>query len=80
MSLTSKTMPATKHISQFDIVELTEPVGKAAAGTRGGVLDLLDDGMAMVELTSLPASVGVDRIVVVPLKTLGLVNRTPHHT
>lgn len=72
-------MPATTHISQFDIVELTEPVGRAPAGARGGVLDFLSDGMAMVELTSLPAEAGVDRIVIAPLAKLGLVGPAPRH-
>jgi len=37
------------------------------------VLDLLGEGKAMVEFTSLPAELGVDRILVVPLDKLRVI-------
>jgi hypothetical protein len=66
-------MAVAHRIAHYDIVELTDSIGNASAGERGGVLDLYDDGTAMVELTSLPAALGVDRIVVAPLTKLRLV-------
>jgi len=62
---------AVSHrIARYDIVELLEPVDEHAAGERGGVLELYEDGTAMVELTSLRADIGVDRIIVAPLRKL----------
>ena len=55
-------MAVSRRIARYDIVELMEPVDEHAAGERGGVLELYEDGTAMVELTSLPADVGVDGI------------------
>jgi len=71
-------MAVTHRIARYDIVELTEPVDEASAGERGGVLELYDDGTAMVELTSLPAELGVDRIVVAPLGKLRVVDAHSH--
>lgn len=73
-------MAVTHQISRYDIVELTEPVAEHSAGERGGVLDLYDDGSAMVELTSLPAELGVDRIVVAPLAKLRVVDARSDHS
>ncbi len=70
-------MSVTKRIAEFDIVELTEPVDRAPAGARGGVLDVLDGGKAMVELTTLPGEMGLDRIVVAPLEKLRVVDPAP---
>lgn len=70
-------MPAIKHIAEFDIVELTEPIDRAPAGARGGVLDVLDGGKAMIEITTLPSEMGVDRIVVAPLEKLRVVDPAP---
>ncbi len=66
-------MTATKHIAQFDIVELLEPVDAAPIGARGGVLDILSDEVAMVEITTLPLEPLLDRIVVVPLDKLRVI-------
>jgi hypothetical protein len=66
-------MTATKHIAEYDIVELTEPVEAAPAGSRGGVLDIFSDGMAMVEITSLPAEMDIDRLIVAPLGKLRVI-------
>lgn len=66
-------MAVSNRIARYDTVELTEPVDEHAAGERGGVLELYEDETAMVELTSLPVDVGVDRIVVAPLRKLRVV-------
>jgi hypothetical protein len=73
-------MAVTHRIARYDIVELTEPVDEAPAGERGGVLELYDDGTAMVELTSLPAQLGVDRIVVAPVSKLRVIDARPQHS
>ncbi|HTA34587.1 MAG TPA: hypothetical protein VK721_14300 [Solirubrobacteraceae bacterium] len=66
-------MSAVREITTLDRVELTEPVGDVPAGARGGVLELRDGGMAMLEITSLPQEPVLDRIVVAPLTKLRLV-------
>ena len=71
-------MATTKHIVEYDIVELAEPLGGAPAGARGGVLDIFPDGKAMVELTNLSGEMDIDRIVVVPLEKLRVIERAPH--
>jgi hypothetical protein len=62
-------MPTHYAIAAYDVVELIEPVDDVPAGARGGVLELGDDGRAMIEVTSLPLDV-VDRIVFAPLAKL----------
>jgi hypothetical protein len=66
-------MTATKHIAEYDIVELAEPIDQAPAGARGGVLDILSNGMAMVEITTMPGKMDIDRIIVAPLSKLRVV-------
>jgi hypothetical protein len=66
-------MATTKHIAELDIVELPESVGGTPAGARGGVLDIFDDHGAMVEFTNLPGEMDIDKIVVVPLGKLRVV-------
>jgi len=73
-------MAVSHRIARYDIVELLEPVDEHAAGDRGGVLELYEDGTAMVELTSLSVDVGVDRIVVAPLRKLRVVQRNRAHS
>jgi hypothetical protein len=63
-------MPATHEITLFDTVELTDAVETAPAGSRGGVVELLDDDKAVVEVTTMPLEPLLDRIVVVPLAKL----------
>jgi hypothetical protein len=63
-------MPAVRDITALDLVELTEPVGDVPVGARGGVLELRDGGMALLEITTLPLEPILDRIVVVPLAKL----------
>jgi hypothetical protein len=65
-----RTMPALHEITTFDLVELTESVEGIPAGASGGVLELRDDGRAMVEITSLPQLDAVNRIVFPPLSKL----------
>lgn len=71
-------MAVTHRISRYDLVELTEPIDEHPAGASGGVLDLYDDGTAMVELTSLPGEPDLDRIVVAPLAKLRVIDAQPH--
>jgi hypothetical protein len=65
-----KAMPATHEITLFDLVELTEAVETPPAGSRGGVVELLGDEKAMVEVTTMPLDPVLDRIVVAPLSKL----------
>lgn len=67
-------MALTKHIAAYDVVELAEAVEDAPAGARGGVVDLLPDNKAMIEITSLPGEMDIDRIVVAPLEKLRVVD------
>lgn len=68
-------MATTKRIAEHDIVELIEGVEKAPAGAHGGVLDIFADGKAMVEITSLPGELDIDRILVVPVEKLRVIKR-----
>lgn len=45
-------MAVVHEIAAFDRVELLEPSGDAPAGARGGVLELRDGEIAMVEITT----------------------------
>jgi hypothetical protein len=63
-------MPAIHEITLYDMVELTEAVETAPAGSRGGVVDLLGDDMAMIEVMTMPLEPALDRIVVAPLAKL----------
>ena len=63
-------MPAVREITVLDLVELTEPVAGAPAGARGGVLELRDGDIAMIEITSMPLEPILDRIVFVPFSKL----------
>jgi hypothetical protein len=63
-------MPAVREIALLDTVELTEPIECAPAGSRGGVLELLDGDVAMVEITTMPLEPALDRIVFAPLVKL----------
>lgn len=71
-------MAVTKHVAAYDIVELAETVEDAPAGARGGVLDILPDEKAMIEITSLPGEVDIDRIVVVPVDKLRVIEPARH--
>lgn len=67
-------MPAVREITTLDLVELTEPVEGAPAGSCGGVLELRNNDVAMIEITSMPLEPILDRIVFVPLSKLRRVN------
>ncbi len=58
-----------REITAFDRVELIEPVDDVPAGARGGVLELRDGELAMVEIT-MPELDPAARIVFVPLAKL----------
>jgi len=58
-----------RDITAFDSVELLEPIDEAPAGARGGVLELRDGSVAMVEITE-PELEGAARIIFVPLSKL----------
>jgi len=72
-----KPMPTTHEIALFDTVELTEAVETAPAGSRGGVVELLDDDTAMVEVMTMPLEPALDRIVVAPLAKLRRIPAAP---
>ncbi len=72
-----QTMPALHEITTHDLVELTEAIDGIPAGARGGVLELRDDGRAMVEITSLPYLNAVDRIIFPPLDALRKTHSCP---
>jgi hypothetical protein len=62
-------MPVHGDIVTPDLVELTSSAEGIPAGARGGVLELRDDNVAMVEITSLPLD-SVERIIFAPLAQL----------
>jgi hypothetical protein len=65
-------MAVAHGITEFDIVELTDPVDDAPAGARGGVLELRPDETAMVEITEPPLD-AAGRIVFVPVAKLRVI-------
>lgn len=65
-------MAVAHKIAAFDIVELTERVDDAPAGARGGVLELREGDMAMVEVTK-PDLGPAARIVFAPLSKIRVV-------
>lgn len=69
-------MAVTSEIAVGELVELSASVEGAPAGARGGITDVLDADRVMVELTSLPPEPVLDRIVVVPLGKLRVLERT----
>jgi hypothetical protein len=64
-------MAVAHKIAAFDIVKLTEPV-HAPAGARGGVLELREGDMAMIEVTK-PDLGPAARIVFAPLSKVRMV-------
>jgi hypothetical protein len=64
-----KTMPATGEIAVLDLIELTEPFDGIPAGATGGVLELINDDTAQVEITSLP-HLDLERVIFPPLAKL----------
>lgn len=72
-------MASAREISEFDLVELREEFETAPAGATGGVLDLFDGDRAMVEFTSMPADLGLDRLLVVPIDKLRVIEPAHRH-
>ena len=62
-------MAVVREIAAFDRGELLESVDDAPAGARGGVLELRDGEVAMVEITT-PELDPAARVVFVPLVKL----------
>ena len=63
-------MAATGEIDLFDWVELTEPVGAAQAGWRGGVIEFAADEVALVEVMQPDLDDVIERLVYAPLSSL----------
>lgn len=72
-------MAATREVAIGGLIELREPIEGAPAGARGGITDVLDADRVMVELISLPREPIVDRIVVVPIDKLRLIEPARSH-
>jgi hypothetical protein len=68
-----------RKVAELDLVELREDFEAAPAGATGGVLDIFDGDRAMVEFTSMPADLGLDRILVVPIDKLRVVEPAHRH-
>lgn len=62
-----------------DLVELTESVDLAPAGSRGGIADVLDD-VVIVEVMTMPLEPILDRIVFVPPETLHIIEKSQPQT
>ena len=69
-------MAVVREITAFDRVELLEPIDDVPAGARGGVLELRDGEVAMIEITT-PDLDPAARIVFVPLAKLRRIGRSP---
>lgn len=65
-------------ITLFDWVELAEAIDDAPLGARGGVLELRDGDIAMVEIME-PSLDGIGRIVFAPLRSLRLIETPAAH-
>lgn len=65
-------MAVAHKIAAFDIVELTERVDDAPAGARGGVLELREGDVAMIEVTK-PDLGPAARIVFAPLSKIRVI-------
>jgi hypothetical protein len=75
-----KPMPATHGFAVLDLIELTEPHDGIPAGATGGLLELINDDTALVEITSIP-ELDLERIIFPPLAKLrrtGHVSTKPH--
>lgn len=72
-------MSANETIAVLDLVELTTPFAGIPIGATGGVLEINEDGTAMVEITSMP-ELDIERIIFPPLAKLrrtGTARRSP---
>lgn len=68
-------MTVAGEIALFDWVELTEPVGAAEPGWRGGVIEFPSDGVALVEVMQPDLDDVLDRLVYAPLSALRSIDR-----
>jgi hypothetical protein len=62
-------MSTTDKIAVLDLIELTEPFDGIPVGATGGVLELINDDTALVEITSIP-ELDIERIIFPPLAKL----------
>ncbi len=66
-------MATVQGIGMYDKVELLAPVENAPAGAAGAVLEFHGEGdLALVEFTSMPPEGLLDRLVIVPVSKLRL--------
>ncbi len=73
------TMTTDDEFAVLDVIELTEPFCGIPAGATGGLLELVDDDTALVEITSLP-ELDEERIIFPPrtmLRRIGHVSTKP---
>ncbi len=63
-------MAAVGEIAVGDLVEVVEPLDDAPVGTRGGVTDLLEDDLVIVEMIDKPLEPILDRLLYAPLAAL----------
>lgn len=71
-------MAVAHKIAAFDIVELTARVDDAPAGARGGVLEMRNDDIAMIEVTE-PDLGPAARIVFAPSSKLRVIEAASRH-
>ncbi|HEY2283875.1 MAG TPA: hypothetical protein VGH60_10040 [Solirubrobacteraceae bacterium] len=69
-------MSTTDKIAVLDLIELTEPFDGIPAGATGGVLELIDEDRALVEITSIP-ELDTERIIFPPLAKLCRIPTAP---
>lgn len=69
-------MPSIDKLEVLDIIELTEPFCGIPAGATGGLLELMDENTAMVEITSIP-ELDIERIIFPPLTRLRRIGHVP---
>jgi hypothetical protein len=62
-------MSSKDKIAVLNLIELTEPFDGIPAGATGGVLEMVGDDRAMVEITSIP-ELDIERIIFPPLAKL----------
>lgn len=73
-------MTIIDKLAVLDAIELTEPFCGIPAGATGGLLELVDDDFALVEITSMP-ELDEERIIFPPrtkLRRIGHVSTKPH--
>jgi hypothetical protein len=70
-------MPATHEFAVLDLIELIEPFDGIPAGATGGLLELIDDDTALVEITSIP-ELDLERIIFPPLAKLRCTGSVSH--